>query len=603
MCNSSINALDLILRAAARSAGRFFLTRKTCQTVITDSRLVIFLSIWLGLWAVPVEAASYEAPLTVGEIVILTNDIFSDDEVENTNGALRFLRHGMNTLHFTTRRHVLSRELQFHTGDVFDPRQLAETERILRNLGFLNNVRVVAVDTTSDGRVKILVSTREAWTLRTSFSYSLASAGDQRWKVSASEGNFIGHGVTAGAAVGADENSNYWNLWYRQRRLFKAGFWFGLDYSQRDDGHTRRLIFNRPFYALDDPWGTEFKIWSQEFGQRFYLSNGGPAGLDPSDPDRLYALLAYKEQGVEARFQWRASAEKKGRVWRLGGGLDVVDRLFREDLTLVELSDGRFEDLTWLDQRGQPYARETGIEVNPFLWAHTQGRRWAKTRFIRQYGPVEDIATDWTADLKIGPTGGNMGSTSGYAESRWHGEFWARRWFPVGQGFMVTEIGASGDAGSKLVQTYKYNGVVGWVRQAGAEMSPWITRVFGEYGQGSNLLGSNALVLGLDRGLRTLDFDGMAGDHLTRWNFEQGKAMPWEVAGLVRVGAAVFYSGGSAWWKDEERGSDGTRHEAGFGIRFGPTRSANAQIARIDLAWDLNGDGSPVITAITRGFF
>ncbi len=579
---------------------------KMRQNDRTASRLVIFLTMWLGCLGVfiqPSVANEAEAPLTIGEIVIQTNSIFSDDEVENTNGTLRFLRHGMNTLHFNTRHHVVRRELLFHTGDVYDAAQLAESERILRNLGFLNSVRVTPVDTTADGRVKVLVSTREAWTLRTSFSYSLASGGDQRWKVSASEGNFLGYGVTAGAGVGADEDSSFWNLWYRQRRLFKAGFWFGLDYSQRDDGHTRRLIFNRPFYALDDPWGMEFKVWNQEYGRRFYLSNGGEAGLDASNPDRLYALMDYKEVGAEARFQWRFSTEKIGRVWRLGGGLDVVDKLFREDLTQVEMSDDRFLDLSWLNQAGQPFARETGVEVNPFLWVHTQGRRWAKARFIRQYGPVEDIATEWTVDLKVGPTGGFVGSTTGLGESRWHGELWARRWFPVGQGFLVTEIAASGDAGSKAVQGYKYDGVVGWIHKSGAEMSPWVTRVFGEYAQGGNLLGSNALVLGLDRGLRTLDFDGMAGDHLVRWNVEQGKAMPWEVAGLVRVGAAVFYSGGSAWWKDEDRGSNGTRHEAGLGIRFGPTRSANAQIARIDFSWDLNGDGSPVITAITRGFF
>ena len=79
--------------------------------------------------------------------------------------------------------------------------------------------------------------------------------------------------------------------------------------------------------------------------------------------------------------------------------------------------------------------------------------------------------------------------------------------------------------------------------------------------------------------------------------------MPWELAGLFRMGFAGFYSGGMAWWKDEDRDKSDIRHEAGFGLRFGPTRSANSQIARVDLAWDLNGDGSPVVTAITRGFF
>ncbi len=580
------------------------MTEKDCQYGSTARRLVIFLLTILWL-AAPVRAAVSDdaVPLTIGEIEIRTNDIFSPDEVQNTNGGLRFMRHAMNTVHFNTRHHVIQRELLFHTGDPLDPERLAETERNLRDLGFLNHISVVPADTTADGRVKVIVSTREAWTLRTSVSYSLASGGDQRWGVSASDGNFLGYGVTAGAGIGADENSSFWHLWYRQRRLFKAGFWLGLDYSEREDGHVRRLILNRPFYALDDSWGSEFRVWDQAFDQRFYLSNAGPAGVDPTEPRRLYALLAYREQGVEARLRWRTSAVGAGRIWRLGGGVDVVEREFREELTQVELSDGRPADLTWLAEPGQPYAREQGIEARPFIWLHSQGRRWTKTRFVLQYGAIEDVSLDWTLDLKTGPLGGAVGSTAGYGDPRWFGEMFFRRWIPAGRNFIVAQASAGGVAGNSRVRTYRYDGLAGWIGQAGAERSPWLTRIFLEYAQGQNLLGSRALVLGLDRGLRTLDFDGMAGDHLVRWNVEQGKASPWEVAGLVRVGLAAFYSGGSAWWGDEDRATSSLRHEAGFGLRFGPTRSATSQIARIDLAWDLNGSGSPVITAITRGFF
>jgi hypothetical protein len=581
------------------------LTEKSRHYGMTASRLVILmLTVLAGpTRAQPESHPAATAPLTVGEVEIRTHDIFSPDEVSNTNGALRFMRRTMNSVHFNTRHHVIRRELLFHPGDVFIPAQLAETERNLRDLGYLNNVHVSAVDTTDDGRVKVVVSTREAWTLRTSLSYSLASSGDQRWSVSGSDGNFLGHGVTAGAGVGADEDSSYWNLWYRQRRLFKAGFWLGLDYSQREDGYTRRVILNRPFYALDDPWGLELRGWNRAFDQRFYLSNGGPAGVDPSNPDRLYALLAYQEKGLEARFQVRTSSVLEGRVWRLGGGLDIVDKFFREDLREVALSDGRSADLRWLNEFGQPYAREQGVEVNPFLWLYTEGRRWAKSRFVRQYGPVEDIPLDWVLDVKVGPVGGNVGSTTGYGLSRWHAEATFQRWFPVRNSYVLTQLVALGDAGSEPVRTYQYGGVVGWVGKAGAEQSPWLTRIFAEYSQAENLSGANALLLGLDRGLRTLDFDGMAGDHLVRWSVEQGKATPWEAAGLVRFGVAAFYSGGSAWWRDEERGADGYRHEVGFGIRFGPTRAANSQIARIDLAWNLNRSDGPVITAITRGLF
>jgi len=110
-------------------------------------------------------------------------------------------------------------------------------------------------------------------------------------------------------------------------------------------------------------------------------------------------------------------------------------------------------------------------------------------------------------------------------------------------------------------------------------------------------------LLGLSRGLRTLEFDGMAGDRLVRWNIEQGKASSWEVLDMFRLGGAIFYNGGMAWWQDENRSLADTRHEAGFGLRLGPTRSAAAMISRLDVSWALDGSVGPVFTATTRGFF
>jgi len=526
---------------------------KACHSGGTASRLVGFCVIMAVMTAALSFAESVPAPLTIGEIELRTSDIFTASEVANTNGTLRFMRHTMNTVHFNTRHYVIRRELLFHTGDVLDPASLEETERNLRDLGYLNNISIVVVDTTDTGQVKIVVSTREAWTLRASFAYSLASSGDQRWNVSLSDGNFFGHGVTVGGGLGADENSSFWNLWYRQRRLFRSAFSLGMEYSNRQDGHVARVVFDRPFYALDDAWGMEFRLWDQAFERRFYLSNGGLAGLDPTESDRLYGLMDYQEVGVEMRFQVRASHRKVGRVLRLGGGLYVADKTLQEDLREIELSDGRIEDLSPLASPGEPYAREQGTEVVPFVWLRVLGRRWAKGRFVLKYGPIEDVPLDWTLDLRTGPSGGKVGSTTGYSMDRWHSEAVFQKWRPVGSGYGVTRLAATADAGATEVQTYKYSGVVGWIGRSGRELTPWLTRLFFEYGQARNLLGTEAMLLGLDRGLRTLSFDGMAGDKLVRWNVEQGKVLPWEPAGLFRMGVAAFYNGGRAWWRDEVR--------------------------------------------------
>jgi len=87
-----------------------------------------------------------------------------------------------------------------------------------------------------------------------------------------------------------------------------------------------------------------------------------------------------------------------------------------------------------------------------------------------------------------------------------------------------------------------------------------------------------------------------------RWNVEHAHILPGELLGFYRVGLAAFYAGGAAWWDGETSVLDDPRHDVGLGLRFGPTRSADADLARLDLSWSLDG-GGPKLTAVTSGFF
>jgi hypothetical protein len=542
--------------------------------------------------------------LTVGHVEIHCADIFSGEEIEEATSLIRFMRQAMNGVHFNTRQYVVRRELLFAEGDPFDPGALAETERNLRNLGYLNRIRVTPTDTTADGRVNILVSTRESWSLQTNLAYARSSGGDTRWSVQFADKNFLGHGATLGAGLGADENSSYWNLWLHKRRVTSLGLQVGIDYAQRGDGHYRGLKLSRPFYAQNDPWAAAVSAWDGQTDVRHYFSNAGPVGVDPTSSSSLYAKLPMRRQGVEFLFQKRLSDPAADRVWRLGVGGRITDQdLELDSQTLWQLSDDRFVDLGFLAEPGQPTARDQGTTVYPYLSLNIQGRGWTKARFIMKYGPVEDIPLDWGLTLRTGPSGPAMGSTTGFGGATWYSELEFSRWLQLGPGLWNVSGGGMWQAGDRDNRFHRFVLNTGWIVRRGPEKHPWITRVFAEYGSGERLAGSEALLLGLSRGLRTLEFDGMAGDRLVRWNLEQGKATDWEVLGLFRLGAAVFYNGGRAWWTDEASDFNDIRHEVGAGLRLGPTRSASANVSRLDVSWALDGSVGPVFTATTRGFF
>ena len=94
---------------------------------------------------------------------------------------------------------------------------------------------------------------------------------------------------------------------------------------------------------------------------------------------------------------------------------------------------------------------------------------------------------------------------------------------------------------------------------------PRLTRVVAEVARGWHRTGDQVLILGLDRGLRTLGLDGMAGDQLVRWNVEHGRPLPLVLLGILQTGWGVFYDGGIARFDDEDRDLGDARHEVGAG--------------------------------------
>jgi len=539
----------------------------------------------------------------VGEIRIDRRPIFTAGEEASDAPFVGWVRRWMNRLHVRTRESVIRRELLFARGDIWRPELLAETERNLRLLGFLNDIRVVSTDSTATGRVPILVSVRDSWTLKTDFSYTKASGGDTRWAAQVSDTNFLGWGVTMGAGVGADEVADYWNLWYRQRRFLGTGLWFGIDDRERGDGYQREMFLHRPFWSDGDRWSLETKFWDRSLDVRYYLSNAGPAGADPARSASLYAVFPRHEKGVEISAMIRAHGRERGRVWRPGLGLRWTDTGFALGDGLGELSDGRWVDLNWLAAGDQAVGRDEGTLVWPFFRLQTRGRGWVKKRFVLRYGTVEDINLAPIAELRVGPVPSALGTETAGGVNRWRLEGTWEQWAVSGPGMIMLQGRAELEWGDPAANYHLYDFTAGWLGRTGAEESPWLTRAFVEYGHGDRLEGSRALVLGLDRGLRTLAFDGMAGDRLLRWTFEQGKALPGEMLGMFGAGIGAFYAAGTAWWQGEDRNASGARHEAGFGLRFGPMRSASSEVGRIDLVWDLDHGGSPTLTATTRGFF
>ena len=72
----------------------------------------------------------------------------------------------LNAFHVRTRQEVIARELLFHVGERFRRDLVEESGRNLRGLFILSVARLVALRGSTPDRVKILVATKDQWSLR-----------------------------------------------------------------------------------------------------------------------------------------------------------------------------------------------------------------------------------------------------------------------------------------------------------------------------------------------------------------------------------------------------------------------------------------------------
>ena len=139
--------------------------------------------------APPTLAELEDAGAVIGEVRIVTHDIFDTDDPAEDKLPFRVA----NALHIGTRTSVIRDALLFKSGDRVSVRAFDETERALRSTRYLYDVKftVLAV---RDNIADIEVSTRDTWTLDTGGSLGRAG-GANSTRVGIKEYNLLGTGT------------------------------------------------------------------------------------------------------------------------------------------------------------------------------------------------------------------------------------------------------------------------------------------------------------------------------------------------------------------------------------------------------------------------
>lgn len=498
------------------------------------------------------EAQPSAAGTTIGDVRIQSENIFDIADPKEDNWLFRLA----NRLHIRTRPRVIRRQLLFRPGDPFDPRLLAESERILRANGYLYDARIRPGEV-HDGRVDVDVRTRDVWTLQPGVSFQ-RSGGKNTSGVDLKEKNFLGLGSSLSFASKSTPDRRTASMEFSDDHLFGTRVRTDVLLASNSDGRQQTFLLQRPYYALDARWAASGLYDRVE---RVDSLVGAVT---------VASSFETKKKTIDLSAGWSPGLIN-GWVWRffLGAKRDE-SRFSPAPATTTTAPVPADRDLVY------PYAGFELVQDD-----------YEIARNHDQIHRTEDFFLGWHVRATAGYAFPSIGSdrhavpvTASIGKGRQIGERWT----------LTSTASADGRVENGAIRDTRLSGDARiYLRWS----EPWLS--FATL-TGSRFVapdGDHQLNLGGDLGLRGYPMRYQAGDRMFLATIEQRYFSNWYPFRLFRVGGAVFFDVGRAWGGDVA-GLPATNRlrDAGFGLRIGNARSGLANVIHVDVAFPFDGDPS-----------
>ncbi|MCM2315202.1 MAG: BamA/TamA family outer membrane protein [Thermoanaerobaculia bacterium] len=506
--------------------------------------LIVTALLGLAILAAPLHA---EEPLRVGTVTVITDDVYTAEEAgRGTAYAI------VNTLHVRTQESVVRRFLLFREGDVFVASRLAESERNLRALGFIQNAKVTAGEP-HDGVVDVTVVTQDSWSTEPGGSIGSAGGGTDA-SLSIREANLLGLGKELTVEYASDPDRSGFGIHYEDPAAF-GRYWRGeLAYVESSDGSQARVLVQRPFFSFSTPWSFRALVDDETLESRIY-ENG-----------RMASEFSEARQALSIGVG-RALRANDARAHRLTVGLELDSHEFQP------LAEGFTTTL--------PADREFRYLIAEYEYAQNQFR---KLNFVDRDMRYEDFRVGTQLNLRAGisPSAFGVDRTSGILGAS------------VSRGFTVTPD-------SLLLGRLSWESRLGAVNRSevlGLDLR-YIRRTDSVHPHaligrisarsGSELDEEKQFFADGDTGLRGYRLHAFAGDSSLLINLEERIFLGRELWQVVSPGLAVFVDAGNAANGSEAFDPGKLHFDAGVGLRIGASRSPRS-IFRLDFAYAFDPD-------------
>ena len=477
----------------------------------------------------------------------------------------------VNVLHATTRDHVIRREILQRQGERYSTLAMDETARNLRTLPELSLVLVIPLRGSTPDRVRVLVVTKDVWSLRLQWDVGLTTGGLQVLGLQPAVTKLLGEHLTLGGNFLYQPNSTALGGYYYIPRF--EGTHVAITASANaifnnqtgtPEGSFGSISAGQPLWNTHTEWAwSTLAAWREEI-TRIYSNAALAYYTSPDLPEKNAIRNVDNPQkgpgppnGV-IPYEYRSSlAQASVAVARSFGWA------YKNDFTLsLEASHRQFRtfDLSQYDPAAAADFKQNLVPVSddrayPALEWRTYTNNFLRVLDMETYGLQEDVRLGHFIDVKVYPnllqTPLSRSFFGVFAEA---GYTWALK-----DGVLRLDVQTTTEAnGSGVIQ-----GVIDATSYFASPRTPigrlvFSARVVDRYANYLNQL----LYLGADTRLRGYPSSFFAGQNMVVGNLEY-RSRPFEIW-KVQVGGVVFWDAGEAFqsWSDFH-----PVHDVGFGLR------------------------------------
>lgn len=319
-----------------------------------------------------------------------------------------------NVVHATTRKFVIEQELLVSAGERYSTRRAEESARNLRKIRQLSLVLVIPLEGSAPDRVRVLVITRDVWSLR--LNWDLEAAAEEngvsinRLVLQPTEENFLGTHTIVGAAFTLSPGSYSLGASVGRRRLFGSDIEFslagGIVYGRatgEPEGSYGSFVYGAPIRTTSDRWGWGTGVAYQDTVARRY---------DQGKVERYDAEVTTEDDNLPIEYQSE----------RFVGGVEVV-RSFGDaqkydlsvgaeaDRTLARYQYGQLADPRAVEEFSDVWLPVNDTRISPFVQLRTHGERYHHTIELETLALQEDYRLGPEILLRAYPASSAVGST------------------------------------------------------------------------------------------------------------------------------------------------------------------------------------------------